>query len=51
MEQQLKMTEFNQEHFFDLIKKTYEKGMNEKEITVEKVMADLKEDLKKSLLK
>lgn len=51
MEQQLKQTDNNQELFFDVIRKTYEKGMSEKEITMEKIMEELKTDLKNTLLK
>jgi hypothetical protein len=51
LEQQLKQTEYNQELFFDIIKRAYEKGMNEKEITVAKIVEDLKNDLKNTVVK
>jgi tRNA A-37 threonylcarbamoyl transferase component Bud32 len=51
LEQQMKQTEYNQELFFDAIKKAYEKGMNEKEMTVQKIVEDLKNDLKNTLLR
>jgi hypothetical protein len=47
----LKQTEYNQELFFDVIRKAYEKGMNEKEMTVERIVEDLKNDLRNTLLK
>ncbi|MEH7443450.1 hypothetical protein AABM38_22725 [Heyndrickxia sp. MSNUG] len=51
MEQQMKQAEYNQELVFDVIKKAYEKGMNEKEMTVQKIVEDLKNDLKNTLLR
>lgn len=38
--------EINQELFFDIIKKTYEKGKNSEEITIQKMMEDLIIDLR-----
>ncbi|WP_404329934.1 hypothetical protein [Mesobacillus maritimus] len=37
----------NQDKFFDLLKKTYEKGNFDKEITVERLLEDLKIDIRK----
>ena len=51
LEQQLKQTEYNQELFFDIIKRAYEKGMNEKEITVARIVEDLKNDLRNTVVK
>lgn len=48
MEQRLEDTGLNQEHFFNILKKAYDKGINEKEITVKKIMEELKIDLKNS---
>jgi hypothetical protein len=41
-----KAAEINQKLFFDVIKKTYEKGKNNEEITIQKLMEDLIIDLK-----
>ena len=41
-----KTTEINQELFYNVIKKTYEKGKNNEEITIQKLMEDLIIDLK-----
>lgn len=41
----------NQEHFFNILKKAYDKGINEKEITVQKILDQLKIDLKNSSIK
>ena len=43
------MTEFSgkQDVFFDLLKRTYEKGMEDNDLTVEKLLDDLKLDLRK----
>ncbi|WP_174734307.1 hypothetical protein [Mesobacillus harenae] len=35
----------NQELFYNLLKKTYEKGTTDKEITVQKVLEDLRLEL------
>lgn len=43
---EVKATEMNQELFFDVIRKTYEKGKNNEEITIQKLMEDLIIDLK-----
>ncbi|WP_226642916.1 hypothetical protein [Mesobacillus subterraneus] len=43
---EVKTTEMNQELFFDVIRKTYEKGKNAEEITMQKLMEDLIIDLK-----
>lgn len=51
MEQHMKQTQHNQELFFDAIKKAYEKGINEKEMTVMEIVEGLKNDLKNTLLK
>lgn len=40
-----------QDEFFDLLKRTYEKGMNEKEITVERLLEDLKVDIRRVIAK
>ncbi|MFF2447157.1 hypothetical protein ACFVSW_08630 [Neobacillus sp. NPDC058068] len=32
--------------FSEIVKKAYDKGLNEQELTLEKLMEDLKEDLK-----
>lgn len=48
MDQQMEDTGLNQEHFFNILKKAYEKGINEKEITVKKILDELKIDLKNS---
>ncbi|MBT2756700.1 hypothetical protein J7E71_12115 [Mesobacillus foraminis] len=42
---------FKQEQFFDLIRRTYEKGLSDKEMTVEKLMKDLQVGLKNSIVK
>jgi hypothetical protein len=36
--------------FTEIIKKAYEKGVNEKEMTVEKLLEDLKTDLKQIVM-
>lgn len=46
MNNQEKSTEINQELFFDVIRKTFEKGSNNEEITIQKLMDDLIIDLK-----
>jgi hypothetical protein len=51
VEQRLEDTGLNQEHFFNILKKAYDKGINEKEITVKKILDELKLDLKNSTLK
>jgi hypothetical protein len=38
--------DLNQELFFDLIKKTFEKGTSNNEITIQKLMDDLIIDIK-----
>jgi hypothetical protein len=48
VEQRLEGTGLSQEHFFNILKKAYDKGMNEKEITVKKIMDELKIELKNS---
>ena len=40
-----------QDEFFDLLKRTYEKGMSEKEITVERLLEDLKIDIRRVIAK
>jgi len=47
------MSEMNekQDEFFDLLKRTYEKGMTEKEITVERLLEDLKVDIRRVIAK
>jgi tRNA A-37 threonylcarbamoyl transferase component Bud32 len=40
-----------QDEFFDLLKRTYEKGMTEKEITVERLLEDLKVDIRRVIAK
>lgn len=42
---------FRQEQFFDLIRRTYEKGLSDKEITVEKLLKDLKIDIRNTIVK
>lgn len=37
-------------YFFEIVKKAYDKGRNEHEMTVEQLMADLKADLKDLLV-
>lgn len=51
MEQHLVNAGLNQEHFFDVLKKAYEKGRNEKEMTVQKILDELKIDLKNTAAK
>ncbi|WP_180953611.1 hypothetical protein [Bacillus sp. T33-2] len=46
MKTEEKTVEIDQKQFFDAIKKAYDKGMNEKEITVKKIVEDLTIDLK-----
>jgi hypothetical protein len=48
VEQRLEGTGLNQEHFFNILKKAYDKGINEKEITVKSIMDELKIELKNS---
>ena len=36
-----------QDVFFDLLKRTYQKGMEDNELTLEKLLDDLKLDLRK----
>jgi hypothetical protein len=38
-----------QQSFLEILKKAYEKGLTENQITVEKMIAELEEDLKKVL--
>ncbi|SEN49316.1 hypothetical protein SAMN05192533_11430 [Mesobacillus persicus] len=40
-----------QDEFFNLLKRTYEKGMSEKEITVERLLEDLKIDIRRVIAK
>ena len=40
-----------QDEFFDVLKRTYEKGMSEKEITVERLLEDLKIDIRRVIAK
>jgi hypothetical protein len=40
-----------QDEFFDLLKRTYEKGITEKELTVERLLEDLKMDIRKVIAK
>lgn len=40
-----------QDEFFDLLKRTYEKGMTEKEMTVERLLEDLKVDIRRVIAK
>jgi hypothetical protein len=51
VEQRLESTGLNQEHFFNILKKAYEKGTHEKEITLKKIMDELKIDLKNSTIR
>ena len=46
MDTQEKTTEWNQELFFDVMKRTFEKGANSEEMTIQKLMDDLIIDLK-----
>lgn len=46
MDNQERLTELNQELFFDVMKRTFEKGTNSEEITIQKLMEDLIIDLK-----
>lgn len=46
MDTQEKHTELNRELFFDVMKRTFEKGTNSEEITIQKLMDDLILDLK-----
>ncbi len=46
MDTQGKAAELNQELFYDLMKRTFEKGTNSEEITMQKLMEDLIIDLK-----
>lgn len=46
MDNQEKPTQLNQELFFDLMKRTFEKGTNNEEITIQGLMDDLIVDLK-----
>ncbi|MBY0097336.1 hypothetical protein [Mesobacillus maritimus] len=40
-----------QDEFFDLLKRTYEKGITEKEMTVERLLEDLKIDIRRVIAK
>lgn len=51
MEQRLEGTGLSQEHFFNILKKAYDKGINEKEITVKRILDELKIDLKNPQVK
>ncbi|CAM3832796.1 hypothetical protein [Mesobacillus thioparans] len=46
MDTQEKSAEWNQELFFDVMKRTFEKGTNSEEMTIKKLMEDLIFDLK-----
>jgi hypothetical protein len=46
MDTQEKQVELNRELFFDVMKRTFEKGTNSEEITIQKLMDDLIIDLK-----
>jgi hypothetical protein len=47
------MSELNekQDEFFDLLRRTYEKGITDKEITVERLLEDLKVDIRRVIAK
>ncbi|WP_162990156.1 hypothetical protein [Mesobacillus foraminis] len=51
MEKEEMSFHFKQEQFFDLIKKAYEKGLSDQDMTVEKLLRDLKIGLENSALK
>jgi len=51
VEQDILQTGLNQEHFFDVLKRAYEKGLTEKEITVQKILDDLTSELKNNPVK
>jgi hypothetical protein len=36
-----------QDEFFDLLKRTYEKGISDSEITVERLLEDIKSDIRR----
>jgi hypothetical protein len=40
----------NDYNFFEIVKKVYEKGINESEVTVQMIMEELKTDLKKIIV-
>lgn len=40
-----------QDEFFDLLKRTYEKAMSDQEITVERLVEDLKVDMRRVIAK
>ncbi len=46
MEQEVKMSGSAMADFSEIVKKAYDRGLNENEITLEKLMEDLKADLK-----
>lgn len=51
MEKEESHFNFKQEQIFDLIRRTYEKGLSDKEMTVEKLLKDLQIDLKNTIAK
>lgn len=40
-----------QDEFFDLLKRTYEKAMSDQEITVERLVEDIKTDIRRVIAK
>jgi len=48
---QLSELQVKQDEFFDLLKRTYEKGTSEKDITVERLLEDLKMDIRRVIAK
>ena len=40
-----------QDEFFDLLKRTYEKAMSDQEITVERLVEDIKTDMRRVIAK
>ncbi|MDQ0413824.1 hypothetical protein [Mesobacillus stamsii] len=46
MDTQERPAEWNQELFYDVMKRAFEKGTNSKEITIQKLIEDLIFDLK-----
>ncbi|MEH7503773.1 hypothetical protein V7152_17455 [Neobacillus drentensis] len=50
MERQAMQNNSNSADFSEIVKRAYDKGINENEITLEKLMEDLKADLKNLLV-
>ena len=48
---QMSELQVKQDEFFDLLKRTYEKGTSEKDITVERLLEDLKMDIRRVIAK